>query len=203
MDKATIPKLHKRWHGDIEAIRKAVADTSYQRTQFHRIMEMTQRDRGLLARTPFLFDLRRWYTAWVAMAIRRQTDKDTRVVSLRRLLEDMRAAPGALSNIGFLGRQLTVKQIEQDLNHLYNVSRNVRRLANREIAHAQRGGAGSLNRPTFNEKSGAIDEIERLVKKYSAIFTGVAWVQLEPIDHGWWEQFKSPWHKRDDVERTR
>ena len=89
-----------RWRSIIEQVAKEVTDSFWQREQIRLIGNMIEDNPQLKAsQKPFLWEARRWYMVFAVMAIRRQADADNDVLSLRRVLEELRssqsASPGA------------------------------------------------------------------------------------------------------------
>jgi len=132
-----------------------------------------------------------WYGAFVIMAVRRQADDDRRVVSLRRVLEQMKVNPDALVGISSIDK-VTVDEVAFDSQRLDQVSERIIRIADKEIAHAERGGAG-IN-VTFNDLDECVDAYADIAKKYVRILTGASMPTLVPVEQfDACDVFRFPW----------
>ncbi len=77
----------ERWVVMIERVRKEITDLLWQRETIRRVGRMIDENPELQASPkPFLWEVRRWYMYFAAMAVRRQTDRTPNNVSLGQLL---------------------------------------------------------------------------------------------------------------------
>ena len=179
-----IEELHAKWRDMIGQVQNALSDLLQQRRWAERLGRMFHDNKNFFwSESPFAHDLVRWYTAFALMAVRRQTDSGSKVVSLRRLLEQMKNNPPALVNASPVNHKLTVAEIDADISKLESVSEKIVRVADKEIAHAERGGFGDeAQRPKIKELDDCVDEFAEIAKKYVLILTGAAMPSLVPTE---------------------
>lgn len=80
----------KRWVEMVERIQGEMVDLMWQREQIRRVGNMINENPRLLeSPKSFLWDVRRWYMYFAAMAVRRQTDRNPKNVSLAQLLTEI------------------------------------------------------------------------------------------------------------------
>ena len=219
-------RLLKRWRGIIDHVRGQLGDLLWQREQIRRIGEMIDANPRLLASPkPFLWDARRWYMSFAVMRVRSQADNDEDVYSLRRVLEEMRGHPEvfnrdyALELVQSDGRyrgsdfeqsladsiwkhfstdsgDFDTAALDADLEHLENISRDVRKLANKSIAHVTKQGILSEPKLTFNDLDKCIDAFDAITVKYIMLLTGGGYSggTLMPTEQfDWYEEFTFAW----------
>ncbi|HLI96993.1 MAG TPA: hypothetical protein VKT72_13060 [Candidatus Baltobacteraceae bacterium] len=224
-------RLLKRWREIIDHVRGQLSDLLWQREQIRRIGKMIEENPRLLASDkPFLWDARRWYMFFAVMRIRSQADNDEDVYSLRRVLEEMREHPECFSesyaleliqkdgqhlDSGFVqtladglwndfrtdGGDFDTAALDADIQHLHDISKEVRRLANKSIAHVTKQGI--LNEPklTFDDLDKCIDAFDAITVKYIVLLTGGAYSggTLMPTEQfDWYEEFSFPWKPREE-----
>lgn len=102
--------LIARWVAMVDRIDHEIVDLLWQRQQIRRIGKMIDDNPQLLqSDKPFLWEARRWYMVFAAMAVRRQSDRGSNLVSLAQLLTEMRGRPECIT------RHLLVSQFPQCL----------------------------------------------------------------------------------------
>jgi hypothetical protein len=158
------------------------------------------------------------YATTQAVAIRRQAEVSTRVVSLGRLIAEIRDDAKRLSrawwvglwtdpdpiqdhfaNNGFTkqyapggGDHLDPAIPEADLAHLTSVAESVKRYVDQHVAHNDASPRGDL--PTFDDLNASIDVIGELFGKYGNLLTAASWVTVVPVmQHDWQAIFRQPW----------
>jgi len=151
------------------------------------------------------------YVTFVAMSIRRQLDKDYDVISLERLLSDIKSNPESLSRKwhaslydGFIvnnyadqmfnkyagsGDYIDPVIIEKDLSELKSAGENIKKLADRSIAHKTTKAKPEL---TFNDADTCIETIKKIASKYRLLLTAQGG-DLEPIIDDWQNIFTQKW----------
>jgi hypothetical protein len=90
---------------------------------------------------------------------------------------------------------LDKRLIGRDLTHLQRKAANVERFATKRLAHYDE--EPSL-RTTYTEIDEALDVLDSLVEKYSALF-GISWrsgTTFDALFPGWKEVFENPWMRR-------
>lgn len=161
------------------------------------------------------------YGSFMVMAIRRQLDSDSDVVSLRRLLEELRDDPTLLTKAWFRTLYSSLddkapfpgsafadrdfenhagkleyfdpKIAEADLTRLKELAKSITKFANKKIAHNTKTQATV----SFKEITVFVEEFEKVVKKYILIFTASGYSSLTPVwQYGWDKIFTKPWIKK-------
>ena len=158
------------------------------------------------------------YVTFVAMSIRRQTDTDNDVISLARLISDIRDNPESLrrdwhisfyKNMAFgvgnsvgndtftknagTGDYMDASIAQNDLDNLMTISQKVGKLANRKIAHKTTKAIPQL---TFDDVDECIEGIKEIAQKYILLLT-TAFNVLEPIMDDWQGIFTMKWIERE------
>jgi hypothetical protein len=101
-------EILERWVVMVKRIHGEMVDLMWQREQIRRIGKMID-ENPLLQKSqkPFLWEIRRWYMYFAAMAARRQTDRNPKMVSLAQLLTEIRENPQCIK------RDLLASQFEE------------------------------------------------------------------------------------------
>ena len=146
------------------------------------------------------------------MAVRRQLDKDSRSISLARLLGEIVRYPHVLSRERFVGlygpehqnlahqefdrnvasgaNQIDPTVVQTDLDAFEDRTRDVERYGTKRVAHHDREGPKNI--PTFQELDVALDLIHALRVKY--LFLLQAQTYNEPVwTYDWKAIFREPW----------
>lgn len=161
------------------------------------------------------------YGSFIVMAIRRQLDEDKDVISLTRLLKEMRDYPTELSKDWFrkqykgMGRSFPIPPESfadadfkrsagklphfdpriaiADLKRIEKLGRKIRKFANKQVAHSSGVSVGL----TFREINKFIEEYEKILIKYILILTAAGMSSLTPVvQYDWEEIFTKPWIKK-------
>lgn len=193
----------KAWSEMIDLITGQVSDLLWQREQIRMIGKMIDDSPMLLASDkPFLWEARRWYTAFAAMAVRRQSDRGDKYVSLMQLLADLRehnkcvtrellaeqfhaAYPNneeptferALVDVPWAtwsdaSGYLSRDRLDADMQRLEAESKAIYIFASATVAHTSKKAVGREFGITFNDLDAAIDHLEKLAMDYQALLTG-------------------------------
>jgi hypothetical protein len=203
----------RRWLED--TIRSEVLTVWWHRDVYRRVAQITQEREPHLPASHFFDQLSSTYATSQAAAIRRQTDRDPRVISLARLLVEIRGDPGRLSRERFVSQYDVDQQtradssfsemfagnagdhvdrdlVAADLDNLLVRAKEVVEYVNRHVAHAD--ARRMTNLPTFAELNGAIDAIGEAFKKYVLLVTVESYATLVPVPQYDWEAvFREPW----------
>lgn len=160
------------------------------------------------------------YGSYVVMAIRRQLDNDSDVISLKRLLTELKESPQLLTKAWFRTLYTSTPNngpipmeafadgdftrhagnmeyfdptvAEADLTQLETLGKAITRYANKQIAHRTKVEATL----TFSEINKFLDEFESIVKKYIFLFTASGYSSLTPVFQYDWEViFTKVWIK--------
>ena len=122
----------------------------------------------------FVLDIPRWFTAFAAMAIRREVDGARDVRSLKLLLDKLGSEPEIAHD--FTGAPISSPMLREHKRALTNVSEKITHIADKELAHATIAGPNPDMRPTFEELFACIDEFESIAARYTALITGDAMI---------------------------
>lgn len=130
----------------------------------------------------------------IAIAVRRQTDKDQRAISLQKLLMGLKKQPKAASS------RLTEQEVEADLNKFRSCAIVIQNYADKRVAHSDRGGLNGPH-PRFQDLTAFIDCMVELVNKYSRLIPGVSLSPLPPTEpHAWKNIFRFAWMENESEE---
>ncbi len=187
----------------------------WHRAVYRRVAEITQERRPPLPASHFFDQLSSSYGISQSAAVRRQTDRDPRVISLARLLVEIKDDPSRLSRERFVsqydldqqerGDQVFTSQfagevgdhvdpalVETDLQRLEDNALEITTYVNRHVAHADARPMQTL--PTYAELNSAIDTIGDLFKRYYTLVTVESYLELVPTPQYDWEAvFREPW----------
>lgn len=146
------------------------------------------------------------------MAVRRQLDKDSRSISLARLLGEIVTYPYVLSRKRFVGlyrpqdqhlaqsqfdrniasgaNQIDPTVVRNDLDTLDKRTQDVERYGTKRVAHLDRKGPKNI--PTYQELDDALDLIHTLRVKYLFLLLAQRYPETVLIDD-WKAIFREPW----------
>lgn len=213
------PKLNK-WINWINKIRQDTEDMFLNKSIYVRYLEIVKNNKNIQEPSDFHEWVIRNYGGYIVMAIRRQLDSDNDVISIKRLLKEIKKAPQLITKSWFrtLYSDLVIKLpispnsiadadfeksagkmnyfnpsiAEKDLNKLDTLGKKITHYANKQIAHQTKVKA----RITFKEINNFLDEFEKIVKKYVLIFTASGYSSLIPtFQYDWEEIFTKKWIK--------
>lgn len=216
---STNPKF-KKWLEWIEQIKDDTEALLINKAIHERYLEIVKANPEIQSPSDFHEWTVRNYGSFMVMAIRRQLDTDSDVVSLRRLLEELKDNPALLTKKWFrslysdLDGKLPVpgeafadgdfkqhagqlehfdpKIAEEDLAKLEELGKNITKFANKKIAHNTKVQVAV----TLNEINTFIEEFEHIVKKYILLFTAAGYDSLTPVwQYDWEEVFTKVWIK--------
>jgi hypothetical protein len=127
--------------------------------------EVIQKNSRLLTMRSAFFDMMNdAYAHSTASRIRRLVDRDSRTISLRRLIEELASYPDL-----FRGK-LTLQDVRDDLMTLDQTCGKVKDYVDQFVAHHDRKSTATI--PSHHELNEAIDTIVATFKRYYAVFTG-------------------------------
>lgn len=188
------------------------------RDVYLKVVEITK-EHGSLPPSHFLDYLGHWYGTTQAAAVRRQADTDPRVVSLARLMTEIRDDPTRITRDWFMahyndfdqrrgletwhmrfggevGEHVDPANIVLDLETLADTARRVSEFVDRHVAHTDLKPLKiSL---TFDEVDAAIDGISEMFQKYMLLLTNSQYAFLVPaFQYDWLAIFREPWIKQE------
>ncbi len=211
--------LVERWTTIVNRVHDEMVDLLWQREQIRRVGKMIQENGDLLlSDKPFLWDVRRWYMFYAAMAVRRQTDRKPNMASLARLLTEIRDHPQCITRQLLVNQfrevynvnldsefelqivdanwsrwaaadgSLNVTRVQNDLDALLGISQDLMVFASSLIAHTSLTAIDRGTKLTFNDMDAAIDLFERLTIDYQSLLTGAGSITLLPTEQFDWYQ---------------
>jgi hypothetical protein len=213
------PKFQK-WLIWIEKIHKDTESMLVNREIHKQYLEIVKGNKEIQSPPDFHEWTIRNYGSYIVMAIRRQLDNDNDVVSLKRLLTELKKSPQLLTKQWFrtlysnpvnnmpipmeafadgdfethAGKKEYFDPLiaETDLLKLETLSKAITHYANKQIAHR----TNIKVTLTFSEINNFIEELEAIVKKYILLFTGSGYTSLVPVYQYDWELiFTKVWMK--------
>jgi len=168
------------------------------------------------------------YATDAVIAIRRQIDRRKDVVSLARLLEEVRDNPQVLSRARYVGlfrkslKRNAGDQFDRligqgtphidpglpagDLDQLQRYSNNIKRFANKRVAHAGKTDAGVP--ATHGDLNACIDIVDKLTVKYVNFIRAETLLNgtlLPTILYDWKRVFRESWippHRSERHQRS-
>jgi hypothetical protein len=211
MDRAA--KLFSKWQGWIN---KELLREFQDLVMFRRIAEGSAASlQPFVGTEPEWDDLVIWmavnYVANAASSIRRLVDSRTDVISLRRLLSDVKANVAVLTpanllkHRGNLGPWQPPGEISQaldaDLQLLDSSSKSIRGFANKMVAHSA-VDAHKIALPTYKTLYGTMDDLHRIYRRWSFFIAGMTCqvdhpnpndlIEMDPPDYE--AQFSKMWN---------
>lgn len=136
------------------------------------------------------------YIQALTIAIRRMHDKDTRSMSLRCLLIDIKSHPSVLSRnwreskLSDRGEYNLPELIDMEIVKLDNSSEQVKPYATKYVAHLD-GDRESIERPNLGELHKAADLLYEVYHRWYELICQV--VLLSPSRRPWEQIFTVPW----------
>ena len=206
----------RRWVEDDELIQSDILSMNLHRATFREVMKIAQE--AELPESYFWGYMRETYAATQAVAIRRQAEVRSRVISLGTLLSEIEADAHRLTRKFWCGmwesdehEQLVAnRQFDDhmageaggdhlnpsipatDLETLTQKAESVKKYVDEHLAHAD--ARRDPPSATFDDIDGALDTIGELFTKYVGFLTASTWTMLEPaIQHNWKAIFMRPW----------
>jgi hypothetical protein len=205
-----------RWRTWLEAIKQDVRRMYVGRTIWRRLVGIVDENEELRARPTFPQWITTNYAAAQSLAIRRQIDKRTDSVSLRRLLIELQARPEVITRDRFArvncggseriaahlwppladpsGAHLDAALVRADLDELVTTAATVERFASKRLAHWD---VDEWTTPvTYGELHDCVDAVGKLLERYSGLITGMTQGADPIMPVGWERVFWSPWEER-------
>jgi hypothetical protein len=151
---------------ELREIRKEVIDLATDHDIYWKVQhEVIQRNRRLLTIRSAFFDmLNDSYSHSAAMRVRRLVDKNSRTISLRKLLEELKKYPELLDS------HVTDAELVADCVELDRVTSKVKDYVDQFIAHHDREPIAEV--PFHRELNAAIELLILLLRKYYSVLAG-------------------------------
>ena len=210
--------LIEKWKKEIERIKDDTTDTIEAQFIFKRLGEIVASNPKINSDNLFCDHLTASFGASLVLGVARQVDDRTEVVSLLKLLEELKNNPAVITKQWYgdqyengpspLGRafadqsfeehfgskaELDPVLVEKDIQELKSATKKVERFRHTRIAHknADERLVIDLN---FSEVEEALKVIERLVIKYYLLLYKGGYTELMPtIGYNWEAIFRTPW----------
>jgi hypothetical protein len=212
----------RKWRREYWIIYRDVVRLFHNRHMFREFTKMVRTNPKLQEPNSFLDSLVENYVAAMAVGIRRQSDRDTRSVSMYLLLEDVARHALVLTRTWYVatyvtgkrredrrfyareanatfdrfatrkGSRLSAALVRRDQHRLLRAARRIQHYVNRRVAH--RDMRRFSTQLTFRDLHDALDEIGALLQRYSLLLTGGELLQVEPlVQDNWKAVFQEPW----------
>lgn len=213
------PKFIK-WLRWVDVIHKDTESVLLNKSIHGRYLEIVKENIDIQSPSDFHEWTIRNYGSYVVMAIRRQLDVDDDVISLKRLLTEIKDSPQLLTKQWFRSlysnsdnnlpipiesfadgdfeshagsmEHFDPAIAEADLLKLETLGKTITHYANKQIAHRTK----VKTRVTFSEINAFLEEFENILKKYILLFTASGYTSLTPVFQYDWEViFTKVWIK--------
>jgi hypothetical protein len=212
----------EKWLGWLEEkIRPEVLTIYWRRHVYRTVADITSSRKPHLPASHFFDYLRDTYAITQAVAVRRQAERSSRVISLGTLLAEVAAEPERMTRERFVSQydaddqgrgdeaftehfgghvadHLDPALVSADIDRLKVESAKVVRYVNRNFAHLDLDPVREL--PLFEDLNAAIDVVGEMFKRYVLLLTASGYAQLVPVAQERWEAvFDEPWNLRADA----
>jgi len=201
-----------KWDRWVDSIHKDVEKLLSNREIYRRYLEIVKNNQEIQSPSDFHIWVRENYVASVVTAIRRQLDTRKDVISLMRLLTEIRShnqilsrdwhknahqydwADADFTNVAGNGAFFAKEIAEEDIKQLESLGKSIQEYTHKYIAHKSKDQMKKL--PTFNDVDKFIEKLEEITKKYILLFTASGYAGLLPIwQYDWEEIFRKKWIK--------
>jgi AbiU2 len=217
-------ELYAKWMEWLKTIAAQTHTLWAYRDYWRGLAEMTQANDEIPPST-FFDALGIWYADEQTVAVRRQLDRDTRSVSLWRLINDIASHPEVMTRDRHVALWRDEQHDERDTEYWQaEANKNYDRFAGagndfidrertlddlrrlEQIAEpikryvdrrvAHTDEAELTEVPTFAELNAALDELGELLKKYTLLLEAASLADVSPIHQADWQRaFTVPWKK--------
>jgi len=192
------------------------------RTIWRRLVGIVNENEELRAHPTFPQWITTNYAAAQSLAIRRQIDKRSDIISLRRLLKELEAQPEVITWDRFLrvncggseriaaqmwppladpsGAHLDARVVRADLDELLTTAATVERFASKRLAHWD---VDEWTTPvTYGELHDCVDTVGKMLETYSGLLTGTTEGADPIMPVGWERVFWTNWEERPRRDRA-
>lgn len=209
--------LRRRWRARLPRLVDDVSRLYFKRQVYRELLDVVNSNSAILNPAPFFNWLRDNYILAICIGIRRHTDADSRSISLRRMLEDLKQRPSAVNRrafralyrrhgrpagwadatfdrlVGHTHRSLTAALVQTDIDAISAADARIRLFVNKRLAHAAPRSA-IRKIPTFTDADRALEIIDRVLIKYHDLLTGhgLATAYATP-QYDWRQVLYKPW----------
>ncbi len=201
-----------KWSQWIEFIQDDVTQLLSDREIFRQYIEIVKANKEIQSPSDFYLWVKNNYVSAAVSSVRRQLDNDKRVISLMRLLIEIKANSKSLSRVWYKNKHqynwadidftriagngicFDGKIAQHDIDSLKILGKNIEGFANTYIAHRSKNPMDIV--PTYKDLDRFIDELNTIIRKYILLFTGSGYTTLLPTwQYDWTTIFKQSWIK--------
>lgn len=205
-------KYLNKWSFWVDSIHKDVEKLLTDREIYKRYLEIVKSNKEIQSPSDFHIWVRENYVASVVTAIRRQLDTRKDVISLMRLLIEIKShnqiltrdwyknahnydwADGDFTDVAGGGSFFNRSIVEKDLKELKTLGKDIEKYANTYITHKSKDQMTKL--PTFKDVNNFIAMLEKITIKYILLFTASGYAGLLPDwQYNWDTIFRKKWIK--------
>jgi len=216
-------RIRKKWRRWLQAIGRDIGWLLTSHDVFLAIQEAFKKNKDI--RQPTL--VYRWitsnYAAQVSTGVRRLVDKDTRTVSLYRLLQDISEHPDVITRRYFVERhirgspkeeqadeaelghhdcdrftrkgsdEVNKSKLSADQRRLRRDTRRIGTFVDKWIAHRD-ADQRRFSVPTYADVGEALRDIDQICCEYALLLTGSDMTTWKPVlQYDWREPLRHPW----------
>ncbi len=205
----------EQWRREMERITNDVTDTIESQFIFKRLAEIVAANPKINTNNLFLDHLTANFGASMILGIARQVDERTEVVSLLKLLKDIRDNSKAVTRDWFAaqyepklprqigerdfaqhfgsGSELDAAMVEKDIKDLESATAKIEKFRHTRIAHKNADDRLVIDL-NFAEVEAALNVVEKLVIRYQLLLNQSGYTELMPtITYNWESVFRTPW----------
>jgi hypothetical protein len=210
--------LLNNWKGALEGITSDVIDMVESRYLFTRTMEVAVANPDLGAGGFFWDHFKKNYASTMVLSIARQVDNKKEVQSLLRLLLDIKKhhesitkdwysdeyqkSPALGKEFGIIafeekfgkGEYLDENIVQSDIDSLLTVTSKIEDFRHKRVAHKNKNESLIFD-VNFDDLSNALNELERIVKKYQVLINQSGMELMPTIQYDWEKVYRLPWIK--------
>jgi len=226
MDEATSCRKKQEWVSLVKGeLYQQVLVLAFERDMYEEYQEVLADSTKEVKKATVFHDwLKGLYVTNVSVGVRRVTDRDRRVVSLVKLLEDIEKYAACITREWYLGhyedaflRQqigepafdawgretLEPMLVAEDRGRIVDATSAVKRYVDKRLAHHERTFEESID-VTWSELNTAVDVIEQVFCRYYELLTASS-LMINDITHQHWDHiFWNPWvESPESVKRYR
>lgn len=210
--KITNKSYLEKWTRWIDSMHKDVEKILINRMFYKKYLEIVKNNSEIQTPSDFHIWIRENYVASIVSAIRRQLDTRSDIVSMAKLLSEIKNnnqiltrewyknlhnydwADADFTNAAGNGDFFDKKIVKRDLAELAKLGEDIKEYANTYISHKSK--IEMIKVPTFNDVDKFIDKLEEIMKRYILLFTASGYSELLPTwQYNWEEIFTKKWIK--------
>jgi len=211
-------ELYKKWDGWFDILNDETMNLHKQRHIYYEVSEIIKNNPQVQKPTDFFFWVSVWYSSSMAVAVRKQADKDKNSISFRRLLEGIKNNPQVISRVRFkelfvdgnyrefladadfdryvgAGKEhIDPAIVQHEIDELIVKTSKLKHYVDKRVAHHDKDEFKAI--PKYSDMDEAIDFIGSLYQRYFLIFRCLSHDDLLPHwGYDWKKVFRYPWLK--------